>query len=380
MRIVPIAGGKGGVGKSLLAANLAISLSRSGHRVVLADLDLGGSNLHLILGHTGRRAAIGTYLANSDIDFASLLQETDYRNLTFLAGDAEIPGLANISVTERRRLTRNLQKLDADVLIMDLGAGTAHAILDFFLMSSQGVVVSSPTPTATVNAYLFIKNAVFRIMHQSVPRKSVAGRYLDDLFRGDRARPSPYIRVILDEIESVDPEHARQIRDNLRRFRPQLIFNMIEDPTDAEKVQRLRRSCQQYLSTELLHLGIVYRDELQDTALNARLPILAYKPNSLLSQAINRVADKLVHVNEDGDQPLDLEEVDDSFDVAEAEAESDFTTKVQYVEDLLHTGALSTGDLVETVKNQHFEITQLRRQNQLYKAKIRKAIEQGFDG
>ncbi len=378
MRIVPVAGGKGGVGKSLLAANLAIAVAQAGYRVVLADMDLGGSNLHLILGQPVVRAAIGSYLGNSGGDFNALVQETGYENLFFIPGDAEIPGLANLKSAQKRMLIRRLHSIQADYLFVDLGAGTNQHILDFFLMSSHGIVVTTPTPTATVNAYLFLKNTVFRIMQSSVPAKSPAASYLDGLFKGKTSPPSPYITNILQEIESIDSRNAALIRENLRKFRPRLIFNMIDDPKDAEKAHRLRRSCQQYLNTELMHLGIVYRDEMQDTALNARLPILRYKPHSVLSQAIYRIADKLVHLEAEDDTVLNLEEIDDSFDTAESEAESDFDTKLQYIEDLLHTGALSTGDLVETVKNQHFEIMQLRRQNQLFKSKLVKAVEQGF--
>lgn len=381
MRIVPVAGGKGGVGKSLLAANLAIAVAREGFRVVLADLDLGGSNLHLILGQPAAMdAAIGSFLGHTTRDFNSIIQPTDYDNLSFIPGDAEIPGLANLKASQKRLLIRRLQSIDTDYLIVDLGAGTNQHILDFFLMSSHGIVVSTPTPTATVNAYLFLKNTVFRIMQSSVPTKSPTAKYLENLFRGKHERPSPYITKIVQEIESIDSGHAELIRSNLRRFHPRLIFNMIENPKDAEKAQRLRRSCSQYLNTELIHLGVVYRDEMQDVALNARLPILTYKPQSVLSQAINRIADKLITMEEsEEDESLHLEEVDDSFDTAESEAVQDFDAKLQYIEDLLHTGALTTGDLVETVKNQHFEIVQLRRQNQLYKARIVKAIHQGFE-
>ena len=129
-----------------------------------------------------------------------------------------------------------------------------------------------------------------------------------------------------------------------RRFRPRLIMNMIEDPKDAETVSRLRRSTRQYLDVDLLHLGVIYRDELQNTALSARLPIIRYKPSSVLSQAIFRVAEKIVQLeDEDTDEFLDLEVINDSFDAAETEAEQDFDSKLDYIEDLLNTGALSTG-------------------------------------
>ena len=62
MQIIPVASGKGGVGKSLLSANLAIALGQSGKKVILADLDLGASNLHLVLGVQSPKQGLGTWL------------------------------------------------------------------------------------------------------------------------------------------------------------------------------------------------------------------------------------------------------------------------------------------------------------------------------
>lgn len=381
MHIVPIASGKGGVGKSLVAANLAIALAQNGQRVVLVDLDLGGSNLHLILGTIGSAPSLGTFLGTKRQDFESIIQDTDVRNLRFIPGDAEIPGLANINSSQKRSLIRRLSRLDdTDYLILDLGAGTSQNILDFYLMSGNGIIVTTPTPTATVNAYLFLKNAMFRILQTSMTKKSPGEKFVQDIFKNRASLQRVYIPEIVDQLQSHDPESAARYRDALSRFQPRLIMNMIEDPKDAETVARLRRSAQQYLNVDILHLGVIYRDDLQNTALNSRLPIVRYKPSAVLSQAIYRIADKIVQLEEeDSGEFLDLEAIDDSFDSAEMEAEQDFGSKMNYIEELLNTGALSMGDLIETVKSQHFEIAQLRKQNSLYKAKLVKAIQQGFE-
>jgi len=101
VRIIPIASGKGGVGKSLVSANLSIALAQAGKRVVLVDLDLGSSNLHLILGFNAPRNGLGTYLSGAKVKFEDIIHETDYPNLRFIPGDAEIPG-SPISPTDRR--------------------------------------------------------------------------------------------------------------------------------------------------------------------------------------------------------------------------------------------------------------------------------------
>lgn len=379
MQIIPIASGKGGVGKTLVAANLAIALAQSGRRVILIDLDLGGSNLHLVLGVHVVAQSIGSFLGRKGQDFAELIQESGTPHLGFIPGDAEIPGLANLNSSQKRMLIRRIHALDADYVVLDLGAGTSQNILDFFLVSSSGLIVTAPTPTATVNAYLFLKNVVFRILQSSVVAKSPGEKFVRDLFKHRSSLQRIYMPEIAREIDKVDPESASRFRAAVQRFRPRVIMNMLEDPKDAETINRLRRSCRQYLDTELVHLGIIYRDELQDRALQSRLPILRYKPDSILSQAIYRIADKVIQM-EDEEQGalLDFESLNDSFEAAESEAEQDFTDKMEYVEELLSTGALTNGDLIETIKTQHYEISQLRRQNNLYKAKLVQAMQQGF--
>jgi flagellar biosynthesis protein FlhG len=380
VRIVPIASGKGGVGKSLVAANLSVALGQAGKRVVLADLDLGASNLHLILGVPAQRGGIGTFLAGSAGKFENIILDTDYENLRFIPGDAEIPGLANIRQAQKNQLVKRLLSIDCDYLVLDLGAGTGANILDFFLMSSQGIVVTAPTLTATLNAYLFLKNAVFRLLYGAFGQRSKAYEYMEALRKDGAALQKAYIPAILDEVREVDPERWAIAVERMARFRPRLLMNMLEDPKDAEKSQKVRRSCKEYLNIEIEHLGILYRDELQDIALGSRIPIIRYKPQSVLSQALYRTADKLIQTEDMDDAPLSLAELEGSFQTAELEAETDFGAKMSYVEELLSSGALTTGDLVETVRSQQFELDKLRRENQFLKYKLARAIGQGFQG
>ncbi|MFP4363601.1 MAG: P-loop NTPase [Spirochaetia bacterium] len=378
MQILPIASGKGGVGKSLVAANLAIALSQAGKRVVLADLDLGGSNIHLILGTPTQTKGVGVFINNPKTQFEEILIPTGYPNLTFVPGDAEIPGMANVKTTQKRKLIRNLLSVDADYLIMDLGAGTSYNIMDFFLTASSGIIVTTPTLTATLNAYLFLKNAVFRIMYSSFAKKSRAFQILEQLRKQGTAFQKLYIPRFIERIEKEDPQSYQSFQESIKHFNPRLIMNMLEDPKDADKAGKLRRSSREYLGIDLEHLGIVYRDNLQDIALSSRLPIIVYKPQSVLSQAIYRIADKVLQLHPEYKGPIDYDTLDESYQIAEMEAETDFNSKMNYVEDLLNTGALTTGDLIDTIKSQQFEINQLKKQNNLYKYKLLKAADQGF--
>lgn len=381
MQIIPIASGKGGVGKSLFSANLAIALSQAGKKVVLVDLDLGASNLHLALGMHRNEHGIGTFLT-SNSEFEEIILATNYDNLKFIAGDSEMTGFASLEISQKKKLMDSLLSLDADYLILDLGAGTYSSILDFFLLSSQGILISAPTVTAILDAYLFLKNIVFKLILSSYKINSPAKDYLL-LLQNDSARMQKlYIPLLLEELKKREPENTEKLIEKLKRFKPRVIMNMVEKPSDAQKVFKLRNSCKQYLGIDLEHLGVISKDPIQDIALASRLPVLVYKPTALISQGIYRISEKILESenrNFDDIEQIHYEEYsDDSFDLAGTEAEDDFRSRISYLEDLVGSNAIALNDLYEVVRNQDIEINSLKKENMLLRAKLKKAMEKGF--
>ena len=379
MRIIPVASGKGGVGKSLVVANLGIAFAQTGKQVVLADLDLGASNLHLVLGHQSPQTGIGAWLNDTKADFHKVICQTDVKGLRFIPGDQEIPGTANLKALQLKALVKRLIALqdEADILLLDLGAGTHQSILDFFLLSGQGIVVSAPAVTAVLNAYVFLKNTVFRLMYMVFGKGTKAKAYLEQVRKEGSGPQKLYIPKMLPEIKKIDPASHDKFIARMANFQPRLIMNMIDDPKDSDVAMKIRRSCEEYLDLQIEHLGIIYRDSIQDKVLASRLPILLYKPNSVLSQAIYRIAEKILSSDEGG-SVLDASDIENSFQEAGAEAEADFESKMEYVEDLLHSGALSQGDLIETVKSQQFELNRIKKENNFLKMKLGQAMKEGF--
>ncbi len=379
MQILPIASGKGGVGKSLLSANLAIALGQAGKKVVLADLDLGASNLHLALGHNVKNNSIGTYLTDKS-SFQSIIEPTEYDNVNFIAGDSQIPGLTTLKAAQKTKLLRNFHSIDADFLILDLGAGTHQIILDMFLQSPQGILVTAPTVTATLDGYLFLKNSVFRLLNTTYKRGSAGHQYLEQLKTNSDAMKSIYIPKLVDQLSVVDPVNTGLFKTRMNQFKPRLVMNMIDDPKDADRAQRIRNSCSQYLGMDLEYLGLMYRDQLQDKALSSRLPVIIYKPNCVLSQAIYRIAEKVIaaeprYFDDDFTNTIDSAT---SFMQAEEDANDDYNLKLSGLNDLIGSGQLSTAELIDMIKTQAYEIGQLRKENNLLKSKIVKAAQQGF--
>lgn len=378
-QIIPVASGKGGVGKSLLSANLAIALGQQGKKVVLVDLDLGASNLHLVIGQKPGAASLGSWFTEKS-DFKDIIQQTDYQNVSFIAGDSQIPDLTSLKHVQKVRLIRNLKNIDTDYIILDLGAGTHQFILDMFLLSPQGIVVSAPAVTATLNGYLFLKNATFRLLYTTFKRGTPGRAYLDNLKKDSATMQKLYIPNLIQFLANCDPTNTQIFISRMQQFRPRLVMNMIEDPKDADRAQRIKSSCNQYLGLEIEYLGLMYRDMLQDKALASQLPVVVYKPQSVLGQAIYRIADKIIStVPHQFDAEFNPDSFsNDNFQLAEEDATEDYNLKLSGIDELVSSGSLSIGELAEMIKTQQYEINQLRKENNLLKSKLVKASEQGF--
>ena len=169
-RVWAIGGGKGGIGKSVIAANLAVVLAQRGCRVVLIDADLGGANLHTILGVPARGPTLSDFLHRRSERLCDILVPTATAGLSLVSGSRAPVDSANPRYAQKVRLLRHIATLPADHAVLDLGGGSSFNMLDFFLAADHGVVVVVPEATSVENAYHFLKAAYFRRMRRAQPR------------------------------------------------------------------------------------------------------------------------------------------------------------------------------------------------------------------
>ncbi|MBY0415081.1 MAG: P-loop NTPase, partial [Bdellovibrionales bacterium] len=161
-KIWAIGGGKGGVGKSLVTANLAICLALMGHKVAAIDLDLGGANLHTCLGVPIPDKTLSDYLSKKVRTLTELLTPTAINNLFIISGAQDDLGIANLKQMHKAKLLNQFNELPVDYVLLDLGAGTTFNTIDFFIAADQGIITTLPEPTSIENSYRFIKTVYHR--------------------------------------------------------------------------------------------------------------------------------------------------------------------------------------------------------------------------
>ena len=202
--IIPIASGKGGVGNSFMAANLALALAELGNKVIVADLDFGGSNLHTCLGINNKHPGIGDFIRARYSNLENLLVETGNDNLRFLAGDVRSPFLANMHHAQKMRLIYNLKQLKCEYLILDLGSGSTYNTLDFFGMTQLGMIITTTEHTSTTNMLTFLKLLAFRVIERSLPKNTFLNEKLRDSYNRTLMDGVLTVRGLLDEISKID--------------------------------------------------------------------------------------------------------------------------------------------------------------------------------
>jgi len=291
--LLPIASGKGGVGKSVLSANLGIALAELGKTVVLVDLDLGGANLHTLLGIKNRHAGLGGLVYRTEPSVESLIVETDIPRLFFIPGDTLLPGTANLEFFTKRKMMRELAALPADFVLMDLGAGSSYNVVDFFLCSSSGLIVTVPEITAVLNAYSFLKTALFRALFRSFPPKGEERRMIVEFVSKKIEGTEESFRTLADRLSAAFPETAPAAVAQLGQLHPRVVLNMGRSSRDLAVGARLRDIVVRNLGINIEYVGFAPRDESIPRSIIERKPALLAAPASPYAATVRAIARRI---------------------------------------------------------------------------------------
>ena len=241
-RVITVTSGKGGVGKSNLAINLAISLSRLGKKVVVLDADFGLANIEVMLG-------IRPQYNLSDLMFRgkslSEIITAGPENVGFISGGSGIREMTNLTKEQLINLSSRLSELDrqTDVVIIDTGAGISGNVMEFVVLSGEVLLIATPEPTSITDAYALLKTLNYQ------------------------------------------PEFTRE------HCHIKLIANKVRNEKDGrEFFEKLSVVADKFLNISLEYMGAVPSDNNMSKAVMKQQPLSVAYPNSQAARAIDDMA------------------------------------------------------------------------------------------
>ncbi|GKT11154.1 MAG: flagellar biosynthesis protein FlhG [Thiomicrorhabdus sp.] len=241
VRVIAVASGKGGVGKTNVSVNLGVSLSKMGSRVLLMDADMGLANVDIMLG-------IQTpYNLVHVLDGQKTLEEVIVEGpggLKIIPAASGISRMAQLTAMENAGIINAFSELNGklDILIVDTAAGIADSVISFCRAAQEVVIVVTDEPASITDAYALIKVL---------------------------SRDFKLTRFRLLANQSRSPEHGR------------LLY------------EKLARVCEQFLDVSLDYFGTVPFDHDLREAVQKQVPVTIYKPHSESAKAFKKMAQKV---------------------------------------------------------------------------------------
>ncbi|MDH7512517.1 MAG: P-loop NTPase [Clostridiales bacterium] len=289
--ICAVGGGKGGTGKSFLAASLAIELgSRCGDAVII-DADFGGPNLHTLLAVRSGGRDLGGFFRNDVPRLEDILLETPHAGLKLIKGSESSLFAANLNHLKKLKLIRQIRNLPAKRVIIDLGTGSAYNTLDLFVLGRPGILIITPEPTAVENGYYFLKSCAVRILKLYGQFYKIP--HLVDPLAADLENGSLTLRGSLERLVSLDARYGPMLFSALMNFRPGLVVNKITNEKDVFLGASVVDVARKYFLIELDLLATIPYDERVHLSLKKFVPFIREYPDSPVSQAIKKMAEQL---------------------------------------------------------------------------------------
>jgi flagellar biosynthesis protein FlhG len=241
-RIIAISSGKGGVGKTNIAINLALAYAQTGKKVIVMDADLGLANVNVVLGVIPRYNLY--HLMKKQKSLTEILVDTSY-GIQIIAGASGFSKIANLNEEERRDFIAELAALsNADILIIDCAAGVSNNVISFIAAADDALIVTTPEPTAITDAYGIIK-------------------------------------IIATEIENLD-------------IGLKLVVNRVKSVVEGRRVaERVITIAGQFLNLKVDYLGFVFDDPVVHTSVVRQKPFLVLEPKSKAAGCIRHLVGRL---------------------------------------------------------------------------------------
>jgi flagellar biosynthesis protein FlhG len=296
MKLWSIGGGKGGVGKSIFTMALGVTLARLGNQVILVDGDLGGANLHTMMGIRFPEVTLEDFLLRKVNSLEETLLPTSLEGIKLICGADDLLGAANPTYFQKMRLFKELEELPADYVLIDLGAGTSFNTLDFFNQSPGKIAVFTGVSTSLQNVYGFIKCALFR----KISREFAKEDQVLSLFYDDNAKVSDEIASIndlLSRVKQISPEKLFQLVGIIKPYRLFLVTNVVKNEQDLRSCEIIQSVCEDFLNITPEILGHVFYDPVVEVAINRMSPALLQERTNRMVKCVEQIARKLMKLS-----------------------------------------------------------------------------------
>lgn len=240
-RVLAIASGKGGVGKTNIAVNLSIALARRGRRVVLVDADIGTANVDVLFNIKSRFDLSHVLRRQKRLDEITVKIDPGLR---FIPGASGLADITDLSRDHRAALLDELSRLETqcDMLVLDCGAGISQNVIAFAAAADETLVITTPEPTALTDAYALIK-----VLSQSTGASLIS-----------------------------------------------LVVNQADSPREARAVQeRLAATAERFLGLRIAAAGQVLRDPCVGLSVRARAPFFRQYPRCPAATGVAALAERV---------------------------------------------------------------------------------------
>lgn len=286
-----VGGGKGGTGKTFLSANLAIALGIDQGDTIAIDADLGGPNLHTLLGVRENGRDLGDFIRNRVGRLEDIAMPTSFPGLRLIRGSENTLFLANLNHYKKLKLIRQIKNLPAQRVLIDLGTGSAFNTLDLFVIARPGILVVTPEPTAIENTYLFMRSCALRILNAYARYFEIQN--FNTRLQEEFESRSMTLRAFLESLAVTDGSASQVLAAALRGLNFQLVVNKTRDKKDVLLGRSIVDLVRKYFLINLELLGTIPYDERVHWSLKKFSPFIFEFPDSAVSQAIRAMAERL---------------------------------------------------------------------------------------
>ncbi|MCK5735375.1 MAG: MinD/ParA family protein, partial [Spirochaetaceae bacterium] len=257
-------------------------------------------------------------------------------------------------------IVKGLLDIDADYIIVDLGGGSNFTVVDFFLISNSGLIVTTPQTTAIMNAYSFLKNYVFRFLQRAFAGDKNISVYLKKVLKERRPGEQKTVSNMIEDISKIDSEAGEKAEAFLEVLQPKLILNKMYGVEDVSLAEGLRDLCARNLSINIECLGTVMNENTVNRSINNQRPFILDNEENIFTDEIHRISQKIIQSSNYPEMPLELDYYSDSFELAHIEMENDLAALQGNSEEEPESDSYEVDKLLELIRIQQSKIQELQ--------------------